>query len=216
MKRFRYAVVVVAYILRLAAAPLAIGIGDFSYNSPEWRIEVSKGYLPYHRLAATDFPIDDVAHLEVDMYTRGFFHYHFNYHWTPKDHGAIARVTEWTVRSGFDRNKSSRKSWFRFVQETLPHEQGHLDINEIYSRRLARLTLEELPVGEGATPQAAIQDLTIKLKALSDRTAQESRAEQDAYDAATLHGKNIVAQREWNMRIQMRLKQAGINVSPRF
>ncbi len=212
MKRFQFEVVAVACILCLATAPLAFGTGDFSYDSPGWKIEISSGYLPYHRLVAADFPIDDAAHPQFGMHTAGFYHYLFKSHWTLTNDRVVARITDWTVRSGFNRNKSSRKSWFKFIQETLPHEQGHLDINEIYSRRLASMTLEELPVAEGGTAQAAFENLKIKLKALSDQVDQEAQAEQDAYDAATAHGKNVAGQREWNRRIQMRLKQAGINL----
>src|SRR5207245_2249537 len=118
---------------------------------------------------ASDFPIDDSAHPEFGMYTRGFFQYRYKDHWTMRNGHAVARVTEWVVWSGFDRNKSSRKSWFTRVEQTLPHEQGHLDINELYSKRFADQSLSDLPTGEGNDEKQAEADLARKMQSLAER-----------------------------------------------
>jgi predicted secreted Zn-dependent protease len=143
----------------------------------------------------------------------GFFHYRYKGRWIKQNGHVVARVTEWLGWSGFDRNKSSRKSWFKLVNETLPHEQGHLDINELYSRRLAEMPLDQLPLGEGADPQEASADLRRKVQTLAERVIEEAKKEQDQYDAETAHGKNVWKQREWSAAIQARLERAGIHFS---
>jgi hypothetical protein len=180
------------------------------YNTPEWRKEIAHGFLPYHRLARADFPVDDKAHAKYAMYTFGFFHYNYEPACIKQGDHMIARITEWRVRSGFNRNKSSRKSWFKDVERLVIHEQGHLDINELHSRRLAHMTLEQLPVGGGKTSEEALADLRSKVTELSDKTSKEDQAEQDSYDAETSHGTNRVKQVAATAAIQKRLKGAGI------
>lgn len=192
----------------LWAAPAASE--PLAYDTPEWRKEISHGYLPYHWLARADFPIDDTAHSRYAMYTSAFFHFNYRYECAKKNQ-VIARITQWRVRSGFNRNKSSRKSWFKNVERLLPHEQGHLDINELHSRRLARMDLDELPTGRGETSEEAIDDLRSKLKALSAKVSKDDQAEQDAYDAETSHGTNKSRQLTATAAIQRRLKEAGIS-----
>ena len=181
-----------------------------AYDTPEWRKEIAHGFLPYHQLTRADFPVDDKAHVKYAMYTFGFFHYNYETKCTREDGHMLARITEWRVRSGFNRNKSSRKSWFKDVERLVVHEQGHLDINELHSRRLAHMTLAELPVGEGETSKEALDDLRNKVSALSDKTSKEDQTEQDAYDAETSHGTNRVKQLAATAAIQQRLKAAGI------
>jgi hypothetical protein len=180
------------------------------YNTPDWRKEIAHGYLSYHRLARVDFRVDDKAHPKYAMYTFGFFHYNYEPTCIKEGNRVIARITEWRVRSGFNRNKSSRKSWFKDVERLVIHEQGHLDINELHSRRLAHMKLEQLPVGEGRTSEAALADLRSKVTELSDKTSKEDQAEQDSYDAETSHGTNRVKQVAATAAIQKRLQAAGI------
>ncbi len=199
-----YALACLLWVAPAVCEPIA-------YDTPEWRKEIAHGYLPYHRLIATDFPIDDNAHpRKYAMYTVGFFHYSYQYDWTQKKDHIIARITEWKLRSGFDRSKSSRKSWFKGVERLLPHEQGHLDIHELHSRRLAHMDLDELPAGEGQTSAEALEDLKSKVNALSAKISQEDQAEQDAYDAKTAHGTNRSKQLAATAAIQKRLKNADI------
>lgn len=197
-------VLVVAGLLCLSRA---YGLG----NPPSWAEENAKGRFPYHRLTEADFPINDLDHPHFGMHTRGFFLYHYQEHWTTHDGHATARISKWDVWSGFDRNKSSRKSWFKRVQETLPHEQGHLDISELYAKRLAEMPLDKLPVGEGRTGQEAEADLARKMKVFGANLAAEAQAEQDRYDAETNHGRNAEKQQEWSARIHARLQRAGIH-----
>jgi len=181
-----------------------------AYDTPEWRKEIEHGYLPYHRLTRADFPIDDKAHPKYAMYTFGFYHYNYEPKCSNEGGHFVARVTEWRVRSGFNRNKSSRKSWFKDVERLAVHEQGHLDINELHSRRLAHMTLEQLPVGAGETKEEALADLRSKVMKLSDKTSKEDQTEQDAYDDETSHGTNRSKQVAATAAIQQRLKAAGI------
>ena len=190
----------------------ASALGEtIAYDTPEWRKEIAHGFLPYHRLARADFPIDDKAHAKYAMYTFGFYHYNYEPKCIEEGDHVIARITEWRVRSGFNRNKSSRKSWFKDVERLVIHEQGHLDINELHSRHLAHMKLEQLPVGEGETKEEALADLRSKVATLSDKTSKEDQTEQDAYDADTSHGTNRVKQVAATAAMQKRLKAAGIS-----
>ena len=181
-----------------------------AYDTPEWQREIARGFLPYHRLTRDDFPIDDKVHAKYVMYTSGFFHYNYDTECTKEGHHVSARITGWHVRSGFNRNKSSRKSWLKDAERLVLHEQGHLDINELHSRRFAQMKLEELPVGEGQTSEEALEDLRSKLRDLSANVSKENQMEQDAYDAETSHSKNRSGQLAATAAIQKRLKAAGI------
>jgi hypothetical protein len=181
---------------------------------PPTQQEIAQGYLPYRRLTAADFPIRDNAPSPHGMYTYGFRHYNYRSATERRPDGRFsARVTEWVVRAGFNRNKSWRKSWFKRVEELLPHEQGHLDISLLHSVPFARMSLIELPIGEGSTAKAAEDDLKKKLEALLQRVTKGAQAEQDAYDAATSHGENRMRQQEWSAKINRRLREAGISYS---
>ena len=198
-----------AFILLLGVA--SISRGEALYEAPRWREEIANGYFPYHRLAAIDFPVNDHIDPEYGMYTSVFFHYWYEHRSIVRNGHVVDRVTKWLVWSGFDRNKSSRKSWFKLGKEALPHEQGHLDINELYSRRLAEMSLDMLPRGEGADLKEASADLRRKVEALADRVSGEETKEHDQYDTETAHGKNLSKQREWSAAIQARLNRAGIH-----
>ena len=201
-------IIVFAILVSVTATSRIFALG----NPPgSWSEEAAKGYFPYHQLTAADFPVDDTVHPGNGMYTRGFFKFKYHDHWTEQNGRFLARVSGWNVWSGFDRNKSSRKSWFNKVAETLPHEQGHLDLSELHSRAFADTPLEKLPVGEGATGKEAEADLQRKMTELSHRVSAQNQVEQDRYDAETNHGANAAKQREWSAAIQARLQKAGIH-----
>src|SRR5215471_115459 len=210
MKQQRW-IVVPKYVFILLLGAAFTSRGQTIQEAPPWKEEMANGYFPYHRLAATDFPVNDHINPEYGMYTWVFFHYWYNHRLIIRNGHAVDRVTKWLVWSGFDRNKSSRKSWFKLCKEALPHEQGHLDINELYSRRLAEMSLDMLPRGEGADMKEASADLRRKVEALADRVSGEETKEHDQYDAETAHGKNLSKQREWSAAIQARLNRAGIH-----
>jgi Bacterial protein of unknown function (DUF922) len=210
MKQRRW-IVVRKYVFILLLGTAVTSQGQALHEAPPWKEEMANGYFPYHRLATTDFPINDHINPEYGMYTRMFFHYWYNHRWIIRNGHVVDRVTKWLVWSGFDRNKSSRKSWFKLGNQALPHEQGHLDINELYSRRFAEMSLHMLPHGEGADPKEASTDLRRKVEALADRVSGEAKKEHDQYDAETAHGKNLSKQREWSAAIQARLERAGIH-----
>src|SRR5690348_10385605 len=102
---------------------------------------MARGHCPYHRLTVADVPIHNAAHLERTMYTRGFFRFTYLDHWTEQNGRAVARITDWNVWSGFDRNTSSRKSWFKndAIARILPHEQGHLDLSDLHNKAFAEI-----------------------------------------------------------------------------
>jgi Bacterial protein of unknown function (DUF922) len=203
----RFVVLVVALGLFAGVAAKVNGLG----NPPSWAEENAKGRFPYHRLTAADFPVNDSAYPQFGMHTQGFFRFHYNSRATALNGHFVARITDWNVWSGFDRTKSSRKSWFKKVAETLPHEQGHLDLAELHSKAFAETPINKLPIGEGATEKEAKADLQQKMTAFSDRASAENQAEQDRYDAETNHGSNAVKQQEWSADIHARLQRAGIH-----
>jgi hypothetical protein len=210
MKQQRW-IVVPKYVFILVLGAAFTSRGQGLYEAVPWGEEMANGYFPYHRLVATDFPVNDHVNPAYGMYTWMFFHYSYNHRLIRQNGRVLARVTKWLVWSGFDRNKSSRKSWFKLSNEALPHEQGHLDINELHSRRLAKMSLAMLPHGEGTDPIEASADLRRKVEALADRIREEEKKEHDQYDAETAHGKNLPKQREWSAAIQARLERAGIH-----
>jgi hypothetical protein len=210
MKQSRW-IIAPQYVFVLLLGAAFTSRGQALPEAPPWKEEMANGYFSYHRLAAADFPVNDRVKPEYGMYTRVVFHYWYNHRWTIQNGHVVDRVTKWLVWSGFDRNKSSRKSWFKLGNEALPHEQGHLDINELYSRRLAEMSLHMLPRGEGVDPKEASADLRQKLEALADRISGEAQKEHDQYDAETAHGKNLSKQQEWSAAIQARLGRAGIH-----
>jgi hypothetical protein len=203
--------VVPGYVFILLLGAAFTSRGQAIHDAPPWKEEMANGYFPYHRLATIDFPVNDDINPEYGMYTWVFFHYWYNHRLITRNGHVVDRVTKWLVWSGFDRSESSRKSWFKLGKEALPHEQGHLDINELHSRRLAEMSLDMLPRGEGADPKEASADLRQKVEALADRVTREATKEHDQYDADTAHGKNLLKQREWSAAIQARLKRARIH-----
>ena len=203
----RCAVAFVVAASLLAIMPHGYGLG----NPPSWPEENTRGHFPYHQLTEADFPVNDSAYPHFGMHTQGFLGFHYHDHWTTRNGHATARVMNWNVWSGFDRSKSSRKSAYKKVEETLPHEQGHLDISELYAKRFAEMPLDRLPVGEGATGKEAEADLARKMKVFAANFAAEAQREQDRYDAETNHGRNAAKQQEWSAEIHRRLQQAGIH-----
>jgi hypothetical protein len=172
--------------------------------------EAERGkYMRYRQLVESDFPIDDSAHPESNIYTAGFFHYRYSFRCESTKGYVRAFVTSWKVESGFDRTKSSRKTSFHDIAKALPHEQGHLDINEIFSRRLANLDLALLPFGEGANSGKAADDLVRRLTLLADSVSKDAQAAQDAYDAQTRHGLDNDKQSKALAFIQAQLKSAS-------
>jgi hypothetical protein len=89
----------------------------------------------------------------------------------------------------------------------LPHEQGHLDINELYAEAFRTA---DLPQGTGLEASAASDDLTSKLNALLDKYMKEAQFEQRRYDKETRHGQDSDRQGEWNLNLRKRMTDAHI------
>lgn len=194
----------------VAAAPGSSSQRLPSSDTTEWKEEIARGYIPYHRLTRDDFPINNKVEPKYAMLTSGFIHYQYRYELTASAEHTVARITKWVVRSGFDRTGSSRKSRLRHGQYPLLHEQGHLDIWALHGAQLANVELNDLPVGEGTSVQEAIGDLEIKVRARGSAAFSKCVAEQVSYDAETSHGSNAAKQRSATVAIRKRLKAAGI------
>ena len=152
-----------------AAAPAAVApaVGATSpaaSATPTLEEEKQKGYLPYHQLTVEDFPIDDKSHPGVAYWPKPFIHPRYNPNPTnPRPGAFFVYVADWSIYSGFDRNKSFRSSKFKGMKEALPYAQALLDINEITARKLAALQPTELPRGSGRTQAEATKDLENRL-----------------------------------------------------
>ncbi|MBN9504298.1 MAG: hypothetical protein BGO01_03935 [Armatimonadetes bacterium 55-13] len=181
------------------------------YGTPEWQQEISQGYIPFKRLTLEDFKIDDKAHPEVAMYTLGFIHYSYRTQVVQHGRWFTASVTEWQVRSGLDRSQTTRKSWFQDTAKAMSHEQGHLNLNEIYGRLLARRGPKTFPVGQGESPQAALQTLAAKIAKIIDWYWEQNRSMQAQYDEDTDGGLDFLMQEKWDRAISARMKNVGLS-----
>lgn len=194
-------------LVALVAAMSAGAAVVDDFNSPEWKGEISRGYLPYRKLAASDFPVSDQDVSIRWMHTEGFIHYSYKANWKQNGGPAIADVAQFTVRSGFDQKKSWKKSQAAVDANLLEHEQGHLDINELHAADFRAI---DLPHGSGPNGEAALRDLDIKLKLASDKCLKEAQAEQDRYDAETNHGAQADRQQAWTENLKKRLRDRKI------
>lgn len=196
--------------VRLLAACLclaALAVGGEDYSSSEWRGEIERGYLPYLKLTFDDFAISDGVATPHWMNTKGFVHY--TYRATVSVDGGLyqAKVAEISIRSGFDANRSWRRSSVPEQVALLQHEQGHLDINEIHAADMRKLVL---PTGTGYDRAGAFEDLAERLKAEADKISDESQAEQDKYDSETKHGTDHQQQEFWTSTLRKRLRELKI------
>ncbi|HTQ09489.1 MAG TPA: DUF922 domain-containing protein [Fimbriimonadaceae bacterium] len=189
--------------LIVLAAPV---IGD-NFSSPAWKDEISHGYLPYHRLTYDDFPIANGVPTPHLMHTQGFLHYSFQASWKSDGDSATAHITEMSIRSGFDQNRSWQQSGITETKALLAHEQGHLDINELYANQFRE---NPLPTGTASTGPEAMEDLKQKVEAISQRCEEGSKQEQARYDEDTNHGANQDEQNRWNQDLAKRLAAAHI------
>ncbi|HWA82216.1 MAG TPA: DUF922 domain-containing protein, partial [Fimbriimonadaceae bacterium] len=156
----------------------------------------------YRALSWDDFHTSDAAGTYLAN-TQAFIHYDFRAKYIQSGNGYVAAVTSIEIRSGLDSSKTWKKS--RFDEDShklLQHEQGHLDINETYARKLRKMTLSDWPTGTGATPTAAENSLETKLKNLFAQTIANCQAEQNQYDDETKHGEIPSAQQTWLAKIK--------------
>jgi hypothetical protein len=191
----------------MALAALCVAATD-DYASQAWKDEIAKGYLPYRKLVFSDFPAFDNTTSRHEMFTQGFVHYGFNARWNETGRGATAKVSNLTVRSGFDRNKSWRRSFAKNDPLLIEHEQGHLDINELHADEMRQI--KEMPVGKGIDYQEAMESLRRQMREIAERIIKEAQDEQNRYDQETNHGQNFVKQKLWTEALRERCQQARI------
>lgn len=172
------------------------------------RKDAASGCIPYKTLTWDDFPTtDDAASFSAN--TQGFIHYDFKSRFKRTEDGFDAVISQMEIRSGFDAAKSWRKSEFSLSPDKLlAHEQGHLDINETFARKLRKVRLSEWPVGSGGSTQTAENSLEYKLSARLKETIDACIAEQRQYDEETQHGKIESAQKAWATKIKRDLDAA--------
>lgn len=125
----------------------------------------------------------------------------------PTAGGFVAFLTELEARLWVRRDLSWVYPWAR-TPEVLRHEQGHLDIAEVY-RRLLLETLRGLRV-EGRTPGEAILRLGERAREIFREVKERMDRAQSLYDSATAHGKDPSAQHEWERKIASWLQDPSL------
>ncbi len=125
----------------------------------------------------------------------------------PTAGGFVAFLTELEVRLWVRRDLSWVYPRAR-TPEVLRHEQGHLDIAEVY-RRLLLETLRGLRV-EGRTPGEAVSLLGERAREIFREVKERMDRTQSLYDSATAHGKDPSAQGEWERKIALWLQHPSL------
>lgn len=165
---------------------------------------------PYHQLTWKDFRIDDDAPAGQDTAacTASLISYRFRMRYSGRRGSYSATVTQLQVVSEFDPARSWRRSYLGSEPDRLlQHEQGHLDINEIYANHLRQIPLNAWPAGRGATAQQAIGDLEYKIKTYFDQALAGEKKDQEIYDRDTEHSRQAERQQRWTNHIQKLLRQ---------
>lgn len=90
-------------------------------------------------------------------------------------------------------------SWFvpgKTNDNVLNHERLHFDLNEVYRRKLECLLQGTAPC-QGATQQAAIDQLNSALHQTATAVLQKLSEMQSLYDSQTAHSTNAAEQARW-------------------
>lgn len=170
--------------------------------------DLAEGRIPYRQLTWADFATVGTGRPGIRAHTKTFLRW--NYEWLSEqsEGGYRASVKSIEIRSGLNTNETWRVRNLSQseLNRLLPHEQGHLDINEIQARKLRRLELADWPTGIGGTDSAAHANLTAQIKKIMDRALAEATSQNALYDSQTNHGQIADAQRQWldSIRRQMR------------
>lgn len=103
-----------------------------------------------------------------------------------------------------------KESWTRYPNltrqaEALSHEKGHLDITEIYARRIRKMMHEERFTTRGFKSE---------LDHLFKKMAQQHRAEQVKYDKETDHCMDVPQQLKWDSWISTQLELLSAYTDP--
>jgi len=177
--------------------------------SPAWS-QAGDHPTPYHQLTWKDFRIDDDAPAGQDTAacTASRIAYAYRMRYWGRRGSYVATVTQMRVVSEFDPARSFRRSYLGSDPDRiLQHEQGHLDINEIYANRMRQIPLSAWPIGHGPTAQEAIDDLEYRVKSYFDRTLAQEHRDQETYDRETDHSRRLEMQQLWTKHIQKLLHQ---------
>ena len=202
-------------VLALALAMLSPARAQEPTVAANWEQVMAKGILPYHQLTVDDFPVNDSAHPGGGFYIAARYQPYFTYFWKSHSSGWIyAYIDQWKIFSGLDKNETSRKSHLKNMKAELPFAQAFLDLNEIYARQIAALKPGELPVGRGATPEAARADLDAKLKTFIEAKYAPSKTEMEAFSKATKQGADKKKVRELATEIRKRLDATPATTVP--
>jgi len=150
---------------------------------------MAKGIVPYRQLTVDDFQINDDASSKYAFYIRGAIHPQYQFIIKRAANGFLyGYVVQWMVFSGFDKQKSYRKSSYKEMKASLPYAQAILDLNEISARRLAALKPGELPSVRGNNPAEVRAQLNRKTNEFVNAKYKEAAAEIEAFVKATANG----------------------------
>jgi hypothetical protein len=203
---------------QLAAAlilvPGAFAQDEEANRQPTWQDKIAKGFLPYHQLTLNDFRIDEKAHPETAYWITPFIDPHMRFLVIHNGDWYYAYVQQWVVFSGFDKNKSSRKSSFR--ESSLVYAQASLDLSEIYARQLAAIKPGEFPSGRGATPAEAIAALRQNVDEFLKEKQKALETDAQQFQKGTSHGINSKKVRELATAIRKRLDATPAPTGPGY
>ncbi|MBG9378258.1 DUF922 domain-containing protein [Panacibacter sp. DH6] len=161
------------FCLPVLLVMFSIPVKSFSQDTINWR--------PGYKLSWKDFKAKPDMQSSYAAITDCTVTYSFGY---------SNNLLNYQVFSFFNKNKS----WSKSTNDTalLLHEQGHFDINEIFTRKLKKAfnayKLNEATVSED-------------LRAIFNKIWQEKIAFDMLYDQETDHSKNKTQQAGWNKKI---------------
>ncbi len=144
-------------------------------------------------------PLPEKNGVLLSAMTYTSLHYNTRFQWQEIRPGRFqARLTSFEITTQVDR----RKSWTTRPNDErlLDHEQGHLDVAELWARRIQdrfdSLISSRIISGSGSSGGQAIEDLNHQVDSrVQGLLAQEKQA-QDQYDVQTHHGLSRANQSE--------------------
>ncbi len=104
-----------------------------------------------------------------------------------------------TVQCSLDKSKTWKRPDRNLTPALLKHEQLHLDIAEVYARKM------RMAFNNYASFHKYSSSTPADLKVIFDRLLVEAQAYNDKYDAETNHSLIVTKQEQWNSKIKQEL-----------
>lgn len=172
------------------------------------RAAAQDGLIPYRQLTRANFKGSPAPFSSLQAYTEAGIMWDWRFTTTVRDDGRYeCTLSEIRYEAYFDENGS----WWKGDGEDaniLRHEQGHLDIVELFTREL-NADREEIVgrlSGAGDTLEEARSDLKRKLARYHQKHVEEEiERRTELYDDETDKSRNRAKQEEWNRKLNKAL-----------